>query len=69
MPDRSAGKGRVPMEMLNIGAAAGAVVAVLAIGAGLSSVLPEGSSWLAAAAYLAPAGLAFAAYWWINQKV
>ena len=69
MSYRSARKGRAPLEMLNIGAAAGAIAAVLAMGAGLSSVLPEGSSWLAAAAYLAPAGLAFAAYWWITQKV
>jgi hypothetical protein len=69
MPDRSAPKGRVPMEMLNIGAAAGAIAAVLAMGAGLSAVLPVGSPWLAAAAYLAPAGLAFAAYWWITQRV
>ncbi|MDB5444316.1 MAG: hypothetical protein JWP86_617 [Phenylobacterium sp.] len=69
MPHRSARKGRVPGEMLNIGAAAGAIAAVLAMGAGLSSVLPDGSPWLAAAAYLAPAGLAFAAYWWVTQKL
>ena len=62
-------KGRVPAEVLNIGGTAGAILVVVATGAGLSSVLPEPSAWLTAAAYLAPGSLAFAAYWWIAQKL
>ena len=57
-------------ELINIGGTAGALLAVVAAGAGLSSVLPDPASpWMTAAAYLAPASLAFAAYWWIAQKL
>ena len=45
-----------------------AIFFVVASGLGLSSVLPDPSPWLIAAAYLAPAGLAFAAYWWVAQR-
>ena len=62
-------RGRVPPEILNIGGTAVAVLAVVGIGAGLSSVLPQPSVWLTAASYLAPASLVFAAYWWIAQKL
>ncbi len=69
MPSKSAGKSRVSAEVLNIGGAAAAVVTVVGMGAGLSAALPNPSPWLSAAAYLAPAGLAFAAYWWMAQKL
>ena len=69
MPSTSVRKGRIPPEVLNIGGTAGAILAVVAAGAGLSAMLPEPSPWLTAAAYLAPGSLAFAAYWWIAQKL
>jgi len=62
-------RGRVPVEILNIGGTAVAILAVVGAGAGLSSILPQPSPWLQAAAYLAPASLAFACYWWIAQKL
>ena len=69
MPSTSVRKTHVPAEVLNIGGTAGAILAVVGTGAGLSSMLPDPSPWLTAAAYLAPASLAFAAYWWIAQKL
>lgn len=69
MPNSSARKRRMPVEMITIGAGAALCGLVVAVGAGLSSILPEASPWLTAAAYLAPAGLAFAAYWWAAQKM
>lgn len=70
MPNSSVRKGRVPVELLNIGGTAGAILAVVAAGAGLSSVLPDPTSpWMEAASYLAPGSLAFAAYWWVAQKL
>ncbi len=47
--------------------AAVAVVVILAGGL-IRAVLPAGASdWLAAASYLAPAGVAFAVHWWMSQ--
>jgi hypothetical protein len=69
MPSNSLRKGRAPAEMRNIGATAAAILAVVAAGAGLASVLPDPSPWLKAAAFLAPASLAFACYWWAAQKL
>jgi hypothetical protein len=69
MPSKSVRKGRVPAEMLNIGGTAAAILAVVAAGAGLSSLLPDPSPWLRAAAFLAPASFAFACYWWAAQKL
>lgn len=70
MQDRSVLKGRVPSEVINIGGTAGAILAVVAAGAGLSSLLPDPTSpWMEAAAYAAPASLAFAAYWWVAQRL
>jgi hypothetical protein len=68
MPDNSARKRRMPIEIANLGAGAAACAVVVGAGAGLSSVLPETSPWLTAAAWLAPAGLAFAAWWWAAQR-
>lgn len=45
-----------------------AALAVIAMGAGLSRVLPAPTLWQTVAAYLAPASLAFAAYWWMAQR-
>ena len=68
MPNHSARKRRMPIEISQFGGGAVAFAAVVAMGAGLASVLPETSPWLTAAAWLAPAGQAFAAYWWVAQK-
>lgn len=69
MPEMKARKGW-PVELAHIGGTAAAVFAVVAAGAGLSAVLPPASSlWMTVAAYLAPASLAFAAYWWAAQKL
>jgi hypothetical protein len=48
--------------------AAGAAAAVLASGAAIAAVLPEPSLWQQAAAFLAPAGLAFLVHWWNAQQ-
>lgn len=69
MSDNSVRKGGVPAEILNIGAVVVAILAVVGAGAGLSAALPVHSPSLTAAAWLAPAGLAFAAYWWIAQRL
>ena len=68
MSDTSVRRARVPAEIGAIVGAAVAIFFVVASGLGLSSVLPEPSPWLIAAAYLAPASLAFAAYWWVAQR-
>jgi hypothetical protein len=69
MADVSADKGRAPVDILTVVGGAVTVLGVLAAGAGLSRLLPEPSVWLTAAAYAAPASLAFAAYWWVAQKL
>jgi hypothetical protein len=69
MPDITVRKGRAPVEMGAVGAAALAILFVIAAGTGLASILPDPTPWLVAAAYLAPAGLAFTAYWWAAQKL
>jgi hypothetical protein len=48
--------------------AVGAAVAVLASGAALVAILPEPTLWQEAAAFLAPAGLAFLVHWWNAQQ-
>jgi membrane protease YdiL (CAAX protease family) len=68
MPNPSARKRRLPVEMAQVGAGACAFAAVVAMGAGLSSAIPAPAPWLTAAAWLAPAGLAFAAWWWATQR-
>jgi len=69
MLSKPAGKTRVSAEVPNVRAAAVAVLTVVGLGAALSAALPNPSLWQTAAAYLAPAGLAFAAYWWRAQKL
>lgn len=46
-----------------------AVIAVGVAGALISSCLPAGASLsLIASCYLGPAGIAFAAHWWMSQR-
>ncbi|MFD1190611.1 hypothetical protein [Phenylobacterium conjunctum] len=60
----------VPRELINIVGTALALFAVVAAGGLISSVLPDnGSPWLFAASYGAPAAVAFVIYWWIAQKL
>ncbi|CAN7171394.1 hypothetical protein LJR225_000339 [Phenylobacterium sp. LjRoot225] len=60
----------IPAELANILGTCGALLAVVAAGAGISAALPESvSPWLFAAAYGAPAAVAFAVYWWIDQRL
>lgn len=66
---RHRGSVKLPLEVANIVGAAGAIFAVVATGSGILAVLPDPSVWQTAAAYLAPASLAFAAYWWIAQEL
>ena len=59
----------VPQEVAHIVALAAALFAVIATGAMIAAALPaQSSDWMFGAAYLAPASLAFAAYWWIAQR-
>ena len=69
MPSNSVRRGPVPAEFINIGGGVAAALGVVAAGACLTAALPEPSPWLTASAYLAPASLAFAAYWWIAQRL
>lgn len=74
MQDTSAGQKvpllrHVPQEVAYIIAFAVALFAVVAAGAMISAALPaQSSDWMHGAAYLAPASLAFTAYWWIAQR-
>lgn len=59
----------VPTELANILGVGGALLAVVAVGAGVSAALPQAASpWLFAAAYGAPAAVAFTIHWWIDQR-
>ena len=60
---------KLPAELVNIVGTSVALAAVVAIGSAIVTVLPEPGAWAFAAAYLAPAGLAFAIYWWVAQKL
>jgi len=59
---------RLSPDMAKMLGASGAFVAVAALGSAIVAVLPEPSALQVAAAYLAPASLAFVAYWWVAQK-
>jgi hypothetical protein len=60
----------VASELINVVGAAGAALAVLAVGAAISNALPgPAAPWLFAGAYAAPGAIAFAAYWWISQRL
>jgi hypothetical protein len=58
---------RVPPELMQLAGGAVAVLAVVATGSGILSLLPAADVWMRAAAYAAPASLAFAVYWWVRQ--
>jgi hypothetical protein len=60
---------RLAPELVNILGTSAALLGVVAAGSAIVAVLPSPDTWQTAAAYLGPAGLAFAAYWWIAQKV
>ncbi|RAK50880.1 hypothetical protein [Phenylobacterium deserti] len=59
----------VPRELVAIVGFAAAIFAVVGAGSMISAALPDPvSPWLVASAYLAPASMAFAIYWWIAQR-
>jgi len=66
---RGSARFKAPPEFVNILGTSGAILAVVAAGSAIVSLLPDPSVWQFAAAYLAPASLAFAAYWWVAQKL
>ncbi|PZQ63559.1 MAG: hypothetical protein DI570_08465 [Phenylobacterium zucineum] len=66
---RQRGGVKLPAELVNIAGTTGALAAVVATGSAIVAVMPDPSTWEFAAAYLAPASLAFAIYWWIAQKL
>lgn len=60
---------QVASEIRNLATLVATAVAVVALGVGIAAVLPEAASpWLSISAFAAPAGLAFLAYWWIDQR-
>lgn len=60
---------QVALEIRHFAAFAATAFAVLASGAGIAAVLPEAvSPLMSISAFGAPAGLAFLAYWWVDQK-
>jgi hypothetical protein len=68
MPNAVSRKRRLSADMLHLAAGAGASAVLVALGGALASALPAHAPWLSVAAWLAPSGLAFAAYWWATQK-
>jgi hypothetical protein len=60
---------RIPAEVANIVGTSIAILAVVATGSAIAAAVPDLSVWQFAGAYLAPGALAFAAYWWIAQKL
>lgn len=60
---------RIPPEILNIVGTAGALLAVVFTGSTIAAAVPDLTVSQFAGAYLAPAALAFAAYWWVAQKL
>lgn len=62
-------RGRIPAEITNILGTSAAILAVVATGSAIVAAWPDLTVWQSAGAYLAPAALAFAAYWWIAQKL
>jgi len=60
---------RIPAELANIVGTSAAILAVVATGSAIVAAWPDLTEWQFAGAYLAPAGLAFAVYWWIAQKL
>lgn len=61
---------QIAPEVRNFAVLAATAAAVIGVGAGISAILPASvSPWLSVSAYAAPAGLAFLAYWWNDQKL
>jgi hypothetical protein len=60
---------KAPPEIVNILGTSGAILAVVAVGSAIVSRLPEPDAWQFAGAYIGPASLAFAVYWWVAQKL
>jgi hypothetical protein len=65
---RERGRLRASPELAALLAKSGAALAVVGTGSGIVAVLPDPSLWQVAAAYLAPAGLAFLVHWWNAQQ-
>jgi hypothetical protein len=56
-------------DVLNMLIMAAAAVAVVALGFACAAAVPDKASpWLSLSAFAAPAGLAFLAYWWMDQR-
>ena len=71
MPDqaRPRAEARTAPDLGIILSATGALIAIVAIGSGIAALLPDPDVWQLASAFLAPASLAFVAWWWATQKV
>ena len=72
MPDDRSGRAsrgplRAPRELVNVGAAAAGLFAVVVAGGWLAGLGPA-NVWLTSASYGAPAALAFAAYRWASRR-
>ena len=60
---------RIPPEIANIAGTSAAILGVVVTGSAIAAAWPHMTAWQFAGAYLAPAAVAFAAYWWIAQKL
>lgn len=59
----------VSSDILNMLVMAVVAAVVLALGFACAWALPDKvSPWLSLSAFAAPAGLAFLAYWWMDQR-
>lgn len=66
---RRGGAIAIPREVTAAGGLAGAIAFVIAGGTGLQSILPHHASfWMYVGTYAFPAAIAFAAYWWVDQR-
>ena len=65
---RQAQRSRVPPELINIGGTAGAILAVVAAGAGLSQIAPAGV-WYTAVSYGLPTAIGFGIYCLVARRI
>jgi len=60
---------KAPPEVTGVMGGSAALLAIVASGSGIAALLPDPNAWQFAAAYLAPASVAFLIYWWVAQRL
>jgi hypothetical protein len=65
---RPAPRSRIPPELINMGGTAVGILAVVAAGAGLTQIAPQGV-WFTAVSYGLPAAIAFGVYCLVARRI